>query len=526
MKKLKIFLFPFWFIAFVLSSCNTTTSSEKTSETKITDIPVTTKSADALASFKEGMALSDLGDGLKARTAFGKAIEQDPKFGMAYLMRAGSSSTAKEFADDVAKGKANIDSASSWEKMYADYMETNLNGDRNKGLEIMQKIASEYPDAARAQVNLGFAYVGNNQFDKARECYNKAVQMDPKWVGGYSGLTNSYLFNDPKDLKKAEENALKLVELAPKSAGAQITLGDCYRAQNDMQKAKDAYAKAVALDTNAPEGYYKLGHANTYLGNMEEARKNYADGGMHDINKVGSIFNTANTWLYASDTKAAEKYLMDQLAASGNMDASQKSGFLTTVAAIAIHNDDGATLKNVVPMMIPLSNQVTMDLGNTAETKIFAKADSLHWQAMIAIVDGKFDQAKSILETMKTTVDPIKDPRKLEGYEYDMGMLSMKQKNYADAVTHFEKADPNLIYNKYMLAKANEAAGNKDKAMAEYKEVAAYNFNDIGNALVRSEVKKKISNTIKIFVILFKKAIHIWVAFFLSKVSQAEKRMF
>ena len=496
MKKLKVFLFSFLFIAFILPSCNNN-STEKTSETKsdskITDIPATTSSADALASFKEGLALADLGDGLKARAAFNKAIELDPKFGMAYLMRANTSNTAKEFADDVAKGQANIDSASSWEKMYAEYMAANFKGDRNKGMEIIQKIAAEYPDAARAQVNLGNAYAGNNEFDKAREAYAKAIQMDPKWVGGYSSLTNSYLFNDPKDLKKAEENALKLVELAPKSAGAQITLGDCYRAQNDMQKAKDAYTKAVALDTNAPEGYYKLGHANTYLGNMDEARKNYADGGMHDVNKLGSIFNTANTWLYADDTKTAEKYLMDQFAASASMDASQKSGFLNTVAAIAIHNNDGATLKNVVPMMMPLSKQVSMDLGNTPETLAFEKADSLHWQAMIAIVDGKFDQAKSILEAMKTALDPIKDSRKLEGYEYDLGLLSMKQKNYADAVTHFEKTDPNAIYNKYMLAKANEAAGNKDKAMAEYKEVAAYNFNDIGNALVRSEVKKKVA---------------------------------
>lgn len=37
-----------------------------------------------------------------------------------------------------------------------------------------------------------------------------------------------------------------------------------------------------------------------------------------------------------------------------------------------------------------------------------------------------------------------------------------------------KKADPTPIYNKYMLAKANEAAGNKDKTMEEYKEVAAY----------------------------------------------------
>ncbi|MGI8582122.1 MAG: tetratricopeptide repeat protein [Chitinophagaceae bacterium] len=496
MKNLKNFLFSLLVIAFVLPSCNSNSTSEKTSKTKseskITDIPATTRSADALASFKEGLALSDMGDRLKARAAFSKAIEQDPKFGMAYLMRAGSSNSAKEFADDIAKGKSNLDSASSWEKMYAEYIGTNLTGDRNKGMEIMQKIAGEYPDAARAQIDLGNAYGGNKQYDKARECYNKAIQLDPKWVGGYSALSNSYLFVDPKDLKKAEENALKLVELAPKSAGAQIALGDCYRAQNDLQKAREAYAKAVALDTNAPEAYYKLGHANTYLGNMDEARKNYADAGMHDFNKSGAVLNTANTWLYAGDAKTAEKYIMDQMAAAGNLDASQKSGYLTTVATIAIHNGDAATLKNVVAMLQPLSKQITMDLGNTAETKIFETADSLHWQAMIAVIDGKFDQAKSNLEAMKTVVDPLKDPRKLEGYEYDMGMISMKQKNYADAVSHFEKADPVPIYNKYMPAKANEAAGNKDKATTLYREVAAYNFNDVGNALIRSEVKKKL----------------------------------
>jgi tetratricopeptide (TPR) repeat protein len=491
MKKLKVFLFSFLFIAFVLPSCDN--SSGNTSETKITDIPATTNSAGALASFKDGLAFSDLGDGLKARVAFSKAIEQDPKFGIAYLMRAGISNSAKEFADDVASGKANLDSASSWEKMYAEYVGTNLTGDRNKGMEIVQKIAAEYPDAARTQVILGASYAGNNQFDKARECYAKAVSIDPKWVGGYSTLTNSYLFDEPKDPKKAEENALKLVEMAPKSAGAQITLGDCYRAQNDMQKAKDAYAKAVALDTNAPEGYTKLGHANTYLGNMEEARKNYADAGMHDVTKTAAILNTAYTWLYADDAKTATKYIMDQIAGSGGLDASQKNGYLTTVAAIAIHNGDAATLKTVVAMMQPVANQIHIDLGNTTEVKIFGKADSLHWQAMLAIEDGKSDQAKSNLEAMKTVLDPIKDSRKLEGYEYDMGLLSMKQKNYADAVSHFSKADPLPIYNKYMLAKANEAAGNKDKASSLYKEVAAYNFNDNGNALVRSEVKKKLA---------------------------------
>ncbi|MEP7163130.1 MAG: tetratricopeptide repeat protein [Ferruginibacter sp.] len=496
MRSLLVFIFP---AVFILSGCNNNSEDKKPSDAKVTDIPATTKSKEALEVFRQGMVYYDLNETKKARESFNKAIELDPTFGLAYLLRANTDQSAKEYGDDIASGKANLDSSSSWEKMYADYMNTNLTGERNKGIEILQKITADYPDAARAQADLGFAYDGNNQFGKGREAYIKAVQINPEWVVGYSALAGSYLFNEPRDLKKAEENALKIVSLAPKSAGAQITLGDAYRAQNDFQKAKDSYTKAIELDTTVPEAYYKLGHANTYLGNLDEARKNYNEAGMRDVSRTASVLNTGYTYLYAGDPKTASNYLlgevskMDSSAASASKLANEKSNLVTTIATIAVHNGDAATLKKIVPMIQSTSAQITIDLGNTAEAKIFGKADSLHWQAMIALTEGKYDEANSKEEAMKTVLDPIKDDRKLEGYHADLGLVCMKQKNYKDAITHFEKADPNSIYYRYMLAKANDAAGMKDKALALYKEVAAYNFNGIDNALVRNEVKKMLA---------------------------------
>lgn len=497
MKQTKIFFFSTVLCMaslIVLPGCNN--SSEKKTESKITDLPASTKSKDALASFQQGLLSFDLADTKKAKAAFSQAIELDPKFGIAYLYRANLANSSKEFADDVNAGKGRLDSASDWEKMYADYQVAGLSGDRKKQLELMEKIASAYPDAARAQVDLGGAYNGSNQFDKARACAQKATELDSKWVGGFAALTSYYLFNDPKDFKKAEENAKKVVELAPASSGAEILLGDCYRAESDFQKAKDAYAKAVTLDPDSPNGYGKEGNANTFLGNMEEARKNYIDGSTHDENKINYLFSTAYTYLYANgDYKTAIKTLMDGLSkvdSSGKKSAGQKLNLLTTSAAIAFNYNDAATLKQLVPMITPLSEQVNNDLG-TAEGKSFAKSDALNWQALLAISEGKFDDAKSRAEEMKTALDPIKDDRKLENYHYLMGLISMKQKNYADAISHFEKSDLTQIYNKYWLAMANEAGGNKDKATALYKEVAAYNFNDVGNAMVRMDVKKKLA---------------------------------
>ena len=492
MKKIKVFLLPI-VLLMMLAACNNggankSTTTAKT-DVKTTEITVTSKSAAATKAFNDGLAAYDVADIKKARAAFTEAIKQDPELGIAYLYRAGTSTSSKEYADDVNNGNAKVANASDWEKMYGEYLATNLSGDRIKGMEILQKMAAAYPDAARAQNDLGQGYAGNNQFDKARETFQKVAQLNPTWVGGYASLVGSYLFSDPKDLKKAEENALKLTELAPNSAGANIALGDCYRAQSDFEKAKTAYTKAAALDTSAPEAYLKLGHANIYLGNFDEARRDYAIAGKNDLTQTASIVNVGNSYLFQGNAPAALKVFMD--AATSATAVNEKSAYYSNCAAIAIHNNDATTLKKVVPMILPLSEQINNDLG-TAEAKTFIAAEKLNWASLTAYADGKYDEAKAKAEEMKTALDPIKDDRKLENYHAMLGMIAMKEKKHTDAVMHFEKSDLNSIYNKYWLAKANEAAGNKDKATAIFKEVAAYNFNDIGNAMVRNEVKTKL----------------------------------
>ena len=104
-------------------------------------------------------------------------------------------------------------------------------------------------------------------------------------------------------------------------------------------------------------------------------------------------------------------------------------------------------------------------------------------------MQGDYDAPKAAAEQIKSTVKPITDPKKLDQYHFALGYIAYRQKNYADAVSHFEIAHPDLsVYTKYWLAKSNEAAGNKDKAEALYKDISTYNFNGIDYALVRNEV--------------------------------------
>ena len=286
-------------------------------------------------------------------------------------------------------------------------------------------------------------YQSANESDKARTEFQKAIDLGPKWIGGYSSLANSYLFGYPKDFKKAEENATKVVELKPKSPAAQILLGDAYRAQNDLAKAKAAYAKAVELGPNNSAGYYKLGHANTFMGSYDEARKNYTDGSGHDDkDNLGAMFNIANTYLYAGDVATAKKYLMDECmkidSSSANADrkTNNKLGCLNTCMLVCFHTGDAAGYKSAFTMTKPLSAELEKDF-TTPEGKMQQKAGILNQEGTWLALSGDLAGAKAKAAEEKTALESIKEPNKLQGNEFLLGYIAWKEKKNDEARTIF-----------------------------------------------------------------------------------------
>ena len=61
------------------------------------------------------------------------------------------------------------------------------------------------------------------------------------------------------------------------------------------------------------------------------------------------------------------------------------------------------------------------------------------------------------------------------------------------AAAHFEQGNLNDPYIKYQYAVALEGAGDKDKATRLFRELAVYNFNNGGYALIRKDAQQKAS---------------------------------
>ncbi|MDP4281709.1 MAG: tetratricopeptide repeat protein [Bacteroidota bacterium] len=491
MKKIKVgLLLTIVAILSGLIACNPNKKKEK-----ITDIPVTTSSKDALKLFRDGLVFYDQGDYLKSRDLFDKATQKDPKIAVAYLLQLSADNTPREVIDALEKAKENVEGASYWEKMYYNLFVTYVTNNWDKRMEIVKKIDSAYPDAPRAKVDLGTVYQDGNNIDQSRSCFSKALQMDSAWAGSYSAIVYSYLFYEPKNLKKAESYAQKLVKLSPKSAGAEIVMGDCYRAEDDLLKARDAYAKAIQLDPTFPISYYKKGHANTFLGKYEEARQDYAQGGKHDLTPAGGDIYIGNTYLCTGNYKKALDYLTSQakMLDKSKLSEEKKSlaryNYYSNCFLIAFHNGDKKTVQDMIVRLEPLSVWMGKEIGKKEEV-LNQKAYILYLKSLQNAMSGKLDAAKARAEEIKTTVEPIENPNKLSNYEMAMGYICMQGKKYDDAVAHFEKAQQTQIYNKYWLAMAYEKAKKEDQAIGLFKEISMYNFNDPGYALIKKEVNE------------------------------------
>ena len=105
--------------------------------------------------------------------------------------------------------------------------------------------------------------------------------------------------------------------------------------------------------------------------------------------------------------------------------------------------------------------------------------------ARLLIAREEFGPARTQLDEIRQYLDARKNPNQERGYYAMVGLLELKQKNYAKAIEAFDKADPDDPYVWYHRALALEGSGDAKSAAALYQKVSDWNQLDtIGHAIV------------------------------------------
>ena len=502
----RIFLFPLLALCLALSAGCSRSENESTAPdsaeaaapapeptaTPARSIPITTSSDQARALYKEGEYLSDVGRGVQARDKYRAAAEMDPDFALAYYGQSNAALSFAEFQNSLDSATAHSEGISEGEKMLIDVNRSFLTNDSAAGLALAEKMVGEYPESERAWIVLAGMQANENDNEGARESYKKALAMNEKSAGALTGITTNYYLGEPKDFAAAENWANTLIAAYPDEAKGYEWLGDIKRAQNDLPAALEAYESASKTDPTLELAAHKRGHVNSFLGNIDEARAAYDEAiAMAPVEtKASYAVYKGFTKIHGGDTAAAIDELValaDEVGAMGTPD-DQVKGFqvfaLSSAAFAAMHLGAFDQAEAIIQRRNAIQLEIAADVG-TDDARRIIEANNHMFLGLLAAYRGDAEGATAQANAIADLLEGDENPRKLEAAYWVLGVSALRAEDFASAVEHLNQADhANNMLVRYHLAEAQQGAGNSEEADRLYGEIAVYNFNSVGFALI------------------------------------------
>jgi tetratricopeptide (TPR) repeat protein len=462
--------------------------------------PITTPSAAARTHFLEGQREFDLASIIDANEHFKAAVAADSTFAFAYLNVANTANSLDEFKRNLALAERFAAGASEAERLQIQMARKGFDNDLNGQLGLGQQLVAKYPDSPRAWLALAFVQVGLNRNEDARASFSKALALAPRLYVAHTSLGLSYVFGEPRDFDKALQHMREAESLAPDEPATHINLGDVYRAQRDLAKARDEYTKGLQVSPRNTILHVKRGHANTFLGDYAAARADYeaamAAGRANE--RAGYAPFHAYVSVYAGDAAAAIEELNQLVASVDAMGVpdpkAAKVAALGNIAVIATHTRNRPAAEQALKQLAPLLMQQADEAANPAfrRGQLAIIAYNEGWWAARR---GDYATAQQQADRIDQLLAPDANPRKLEPMHQLEGFIALYRGKYREAAAHLRQGNLLDPYVKYQLAIATEAAGDPAQAKQLYREVADYNFNTLGFALVRKDAQQKAGGT-------------------------------
>jgi Flp pilus assembly protein TadD len=458
--------------------------------------PITTSSAAARDHFLRGQRELDLGRLIDANVHFKAAVAADPDFAFAYLNAANTANSLAEFKTNLALAEQHAAGASDAERLQIEMIRRGFDNDLAGQLALGQQLVAKYPQSPRAWLALAGAQGALNKNGDARGSMAKAVELSPKLYVAHVLMGNNYIFGEPRDFTKALAHMQEAEALAPDESNAHMFVGDAYRAQKNLEKAREEYLRGHALEPRNAVLLVKAGHANTFLGDYTAARADY-DSAMavgRANEKAAYAPFRAYVSVYAGDPAAAIAELNQLVASVDGMGVpdpkANKVVALTNVVVIATHTKNRAAAEPALKQLEPLLMQQADEAGNPAFTR-GQQAQIAYLEGWWAARRGDYMAAQKQADRIGQLLAPDANSRKLEPMHQLEGFIALYQGKYTDAAAHFRQGSPFDPYIKYQLAVATEGAGEVAQAKKLFREIADYNFNALGFALVRKDAQQK-----------------------------------
>jgi tetratricopeptide (TPR) repeat protein len=478
-----------------ISACTGDRAAQASATTSAVTVPhfaYSTKSAEARQHAETGDRLEDTGYQIKANEEFKLAIAADSSFAYAYLRAAETAVTPDDYTTNLNRAMARMASASAVERLMIQADSASFQNDVQGALARVRKVTELEPKNARAWALLGNWLYNNGNNPSAREAYAKAIALDSSYALPMFLMGATYIFDESKDLAKAEGYVLAGQKFWPNEPVSYLWLGNLRRAQNRMDDAIAAYTRMIELDPKATNPHMARGNANTLAGHFDAAQKDF-----DDALRVAAPAEKVNVGM--------RRVWVD--AYRGNFD-STLTGLSELEHAIdglhvAAPDQDKAVLRYAQSIIAIFQRRFTV--ADTAirefatNERSVAKAMSpsaVRWaDGQVANLEGTLAAFRGDFATANARAADIERNRKADnGPDKDQqlhglrGVTALLQKNYTLADTELRAADPTggLMTFVYCRGLAMKGLGRTAEAKSLFQRVATHNFNNQENAAVHT----------------------------------------
>ncbi|TET69202.1 MAG: tetratricopeptide repeat protein [Candidatus Aminicenantes bacterium] len=489
---------------------------------------ITTSSPEAFKYYIEGRKYHLTLDYMRSIELMEKAVAIDPGFAMAYRSLATSYGNigfrpqrkkymqkALELSDRLPERERYLiggDFYSSSEKTY------------DKAIDAYKKLLELYPDDHSGNHNLATKYSDRGEKHKAIDHYEINRKSNNMSLLAYGNLASVYRQVGSYD--KAREVLEEALQMYPDRSIAHANLSRHYRTAGKYDLALAEINKAFALEPAIETPAYRQNFSRRatihfYTDDLVKAAQDYLN-----LQKqkgpqalyLGSI-GMVNLNLLQGKFKGTKDILRPII------DICKKGGINWPIsdvylrfAYIDLKTDDlQETLKDC---------DNALDYALKAEDPGLQR-EALHLKGLTYVRMNTTDEALKTADELRVLIRDSHNPKNMHFFHHLVGMVELKQKNFASAIESFKEAlslqtsDPRDKSAGYVesLAMAYNASGNIDKAQAEYErivssssgrhdfgDVYALSFYELGKIYEQKGWKGKALEQYEKFLDLWKKA--------------------
>jgi tetratricopeptide (TPR) repeat protein len=444
------------------------------------DIPLTTNSEDARRAFQGGLENIEKQQTQRAHLDFRAAARADANFALAHLFLAYDNGNPSEQRAELEKARALAVNASKPEQQMVEWMAGAREGQMVPAISALNDLMAEYPQDKFLLFIAGRWMVQQQNYEKAQRLLERAVAIDPNYPAAFNEL--GYAYAGTHNFDRAFAALDTYVKLLPGEPNTEDSYGEISRMAGRFDQALEHYRKALNYDSTFI--WSQVGLADTYLlmGKEEEARVEYAKA-IAAAPSVGDRLTwhiqSALTYVYAGQHQLADKDFTKIAEEAHTLHVGWQEAMSYRIMS-EYDPDLSGFMKHSRDAELALTTKSDISVSDREQEM----ARVLKVRAVWAATFDKMDTANEALRKLADMAGNTRDTVIQQVNEGAIGGVLCAQKKYAEAIPHLEEDQANPLSAAQLLVAYRET-GDGARADAVASNLKNYHEATVDDSLAR-----------------------------------------